>query len=112
MNRFSLNFQLPNPAACPSCACVIDDRNLQFWGDVAFCHECRNQLDYDQLHHLAGVVCEHVGRKHLSVHRGLVFFVPVEYLRKPLQPAFLASDELLFPQPSPQPQVNSALQNA
>lgn len=100
MNRFSITFNSHNPMACPSCACVIDDRNLRFWGDIAFCHECCNRLDYDQLHHLAEIICEHVDSHHLTSCRGLVLFTPAEYLRIPLQPALIAGHEILFRTPS------------
>ena len=96
MNRFSITFNSRNPMACPSCACIIDDRNIRFYGDIAFCHECRNGLDDDQLLNLAEIVCSRVAASQVTTQRGLVFFAPDDHLRTPLQPALVADNPLLF----------------
>ena len=100
MTPFLITFKSNHPMACPSCARCLDDRNLRFWGDIAFCHECCNELDFDQLHSLASVICEHVHPRHLTTQRGLVFFTPEPHLRIPLQPALTADNALLFRTPS------------
>ncbi len=76
MNRFSITFNLEKAPVCPSCICELDDRNIMFWAEIAFCQGCRAALDEDRLRTLAQFVCCIVQPRYQSVSRNLVLFCP------------------------------------
>ena len=78
MNRFSLSFNLENTPVCPSCLCPIDDRNIMFYAEVAFCQGCRAGLDDERLHVLCRFVCCIIQPRWRTCSRNLVLFCPSE----------------------------------
>lgn len=93
MNRFSITFRTDHPVLCPSCGVEIDDRNVTFWGDIAFCQRCTTAFHSRRLRDLAELVCLFAPTMYMVDVRGLFLFAPDE---RPIRPTSQCFSGALF----------------
>ena len=88
MNRFSITFNTDHPAQCPSCLAKLDDRNIFFWGDIAFCQRCHVKLSGKRLRSIAEQLCLYAPTMYMTPIRGLFLWTPDENPIRPLRQCF------------------------